>query len=197
MPARSPSVPSARPREEPDERAPLLGGDEAGYDDHPKITSLLRSHLLLLVCLSVVAADFGNYLGYAPHIEILESIICRQAQGSNALGVDENCKSPQVQGELALINGWKDTFDQLPGILLALPYGFAADRIGRKPILALSLIGLILEETAMRLIFLFNSVLPLRIIWATPAFQIIGGGPQIATAMAYAMVTDIVASNQR
>lgn len=102
-----------------------------------------------------------------------------------------------MQGELALINGWKDTFDQLPGILLALPYGFAADRIGRKPILALSLIGLILEKTAMRLIFLFNSVLPLRIIWATPAFQIIGGGPQIATAMAYAMVTDIVASNQR
>jgi MFS family permease len=111
--------------------------------------------------------------------------------------VDDNCKSPQVQGELALINGWKDTFDQLPGILLALPYGFAADRIGRKPILALSLTGLILEETAMRLIFLFHSVLPQRMIWATPAFQIIGGGPQIATAMAYAMVTDLVPSNQR
>lgn len=193
-----PSPPSARPPQEPDEHAPLLGEHEAGHDDHPKITSLHRRRPLLLVCLCVVAADFGNYLGYAPHIEILESIICRQARASNSFRVDgDNCKSPQVQGELALINGWKATFDQLPGILLALPYGFAADSIGRKPILAFSLIGLILEETAMRLIFFFHSVLPLRMIWTTPAFQTIGGGPQIATAMAYAMVTDMVPNNQR
>ncbi|KGO39498.1 Major facilitator superfamily domain, general substrate transporter [Penicillium expansum] len=197
MPTRNPSTLTASPPEEPNERAPLLGGHDSGYDDHPKATSFPHRRLLLLVCLSVVAADFGNYLGYAPHIEILESIICRQARGSDLFGVDDNCKSPQVQGELALINGWKDTFDQLPGIFLALPYGFAADRIGRKPILALSLTGLILEEIATRLIFFFNAVLPLRLIWMAPAFQIIGGGPQIATAMAYAIVTDMVPSHQR
>ncbi|KAJ5970202.1 Major facilitator superfamily domain general substrate transporter [Penicillium vulpinum] len=197
MPTRKPSAALTHPPEEPDERVPLLGGHETDHGDHPKITSFPRRRLLLLVCLTVVAADFGNYLGYAPHIEILESIICRRARGSNLLGVDDNCKSPEVQGELALINGWKDTFDQLPGIFLALPYGFAADSIGRKPILALSLAGLILEEIAIRLIFFFNSALPLRMIWTTPAFQIIGGGPQIATAMAYAMVTDMVPSHQR
>ncbi|KAJ5188096.1 Major facilitator superfamily domain general substrate transporter [Penicillium cf. griseofulvum] len=196
MPTRNPSASSTR-TSEADERAPLLGGHEADHVDHSKITSFPRRHLLLLVCLSVVAADFGNYLGYAPHIEILESIICRQARGSNSFVGNDNCKSPDVQGELALVNGWKDTFDQVPGILLALPYGFAADRIGRKPILALSLTGLILEEISIRLIFSFNSALPLRMVWATPVFQIIGGGPQIATAMAYAMVTDIVPSSQR
>lgn len=197
MSTRNPSAPSARPPEEPDERAPLLGGHESSHGDYPKITSFPRRRLLLLVCLTVVAADFGNYLGYAPHIEILESIICRQARGSGSFGVDDDCKSPQVQGELALINGWKDTFDQLPGIFLALPYGFAADSIGRKPILVLSLTGLVLEEIAARLIFFFTSALPLRMIWMTPAFQIIGGGPQIATAMAYAIVTDMVPSHQR
>ncbi|KAJ5158044.1 Major facilitator superfamily domain general substrate transporter, partial [Penicillium coprophilum] len=174
-----------------------LGGHETGDDDHSKCTSFPHRRLLILVCISVVAADFGNYLGYAPHIEILESIICRQAGSGNSFGIDDKCKSPLVQGELALINGWKDTFDQVPGILLALPYGFAADSIGRKPIMVFSLVGLLLEEIAMRLIFFFNSVLPLRVIWATPIFQIIGGGPQIATAMAYAMVTDIVPSHQR
>ncbi|KAJ5826597.1 Major facilitator superfamily domain general substrate transporter [Penicillium robsamsonii] len=197
MPTRDPSTPSTRPQEEPDERAPLLREHEADHGDHSKVTSFPHRRLLLLVCLTVVAADFGNYLGYAPHIEILESIICRRAGRSNSFGVDDNCKSPHVQGELALINGWKETFDQVPGILLALPYGFAADRIGRKPILALSLTGLVLEEFAMRLIFFFNSALHPRMIWATPIFQIIGGGPQIATAMAYAILTDMVPSHQR
>ncbi|OQE40915.1 hypothetical protein PENCOP_c005G08124 [Penicillium coprophilum] len=197
MPTRNPSAPSTRPPAEPDEQAPLLGRHETGDDDQSKSTSFPHRRLLLLVCVSVVAADFGNYLGYAPHIEILESIICRQAGSGNSFGIDDKCKSPLVQGELALINGWKDTFDQVPGILLALPYGFAADSIGRKPIMVFSLIGLLFEEIAMRLIFFFNSALPLRMIWATPIFQIIGGGPQIATAMAYAMVTDIVPSHQR
>ncbi|CAI7613203.1 unnamed protein product [Penicillium glandicola] len=197
MPARNQSSPSICRPERPDEQAPLLDLHQAEHEDRPRIFSVLRHRILVIVCLVVIAADFGSYLGYAPHIEILESIICRQIQGSKSVGISGSCKSPQVQGELALINGWKDTFDQIPGILLALPYGFAADSIGRKPILALSLIGLILEETATRLIFLFNDVLSLRMIWLAPAFQILGGGPQIATAMAYAMVTDMVPSNER
>lgn len=179
--------------EEPTEQEPLLrsrGGD-AIQDASPTSLSYAHLRLLILVCISIVAADFGNSLTLAPQISIFESLICRR------IGAGSDCKSPEVQGELVLLIGWKETIDQLPGIILALPYGLAADRIGRKPILVLCLIGLVLEEVAIRLVCWWNVALPLRMIWATPVFQIIGGGPQTATAMAYAMITDIIPMDRR
>ncbi|KAJ4420992.1 hypothetical protein N0V82_004034 [Gnomoniopsis sp. IMI 355080] len=110
-----------------------------------------------------------------------------------------NCKSPDVQGELAILNGWKDTFDQIPGIIMALPCGFAADRIGRKPIILLALTGLLLEEVSTRLISWWSEMglLPLRLLWLVPVFQFLGGGPQIASSMVYAVLTDIFPMEQR
>ncbi|KAL4942933.1 hypothetical protein BDV06DRAFT_211436 [Aspergillus oleicola] len=178
---------SPRPSSQPTEREPLLGGRSSS----PAPLSPAQRRLILLVCFSIVAADFGNALALAPQISIYESLICRWFSD----GVD--CKSPGVQGELALVTGWKETVDQLPGIILALPYGLAADRIGRKPILVLALSGLFLEDIAIRLVCWWNAVLPLRMLWATPVFQVIGGGPQTASAMAYAMITDVVSPEKR
>jgi hypothetical protein len=60
-----------------------------------------------------------------------------------------------------MLTGWKDAFDTIPGILLALlPYGYAADRVGRKPILLLSLTGLILEEMSVRIVCWSHPAIP-------------------------------------
>ncbi|KAJ5965379.1 major facilitator superfamily domain-containing protein [Penicillium waksmanii] len=179
--------------EEPTEQAPLLGSDEGAAIHDAPLTPLSRDcqRLLIFVCISIVAADFGNALTLAPQISIFESLICRR------LGTDGDCKSTAVQTELALLISWKETIDQLPGIILALPYGLAADRIGRKPILVLCLIGLILEEVAIRLVCWWNVALPLRMIWVTPIFQIIGGGSQTASAMAYTIITDVIPVDRR
>ncbi|KAF3397750.1 hypothetical protein F1880_005644 [Penicillium rolfsii] len=178
--------------DEPTEQAPLLG-PRGGPDNDTVPTPLSHSHLrlLVLVGITIVACDFGNALTLAPQISIFENLICRRS------GTDGDCKSPEIQAELALLIGWKETLDQLPGIILALPYGLAADRIGRKPILVFCLIGLLLEEVAIRLVCWWNVALPLRMIWATPVFQIIGGGSQTATAMVYAMITDVVPIDRR
>ncbi|KAL2829492.1 major facilitator superfamily domain-containing protein [Aspergillus cavernicola] len=175
------------------EREPLLGerSSPAARDASPNPLSRHHRRLLLLVCATIVAADFGSALALAPQISIFESLICRR------IGDGVDCKSPEVQGELALLTGWKETADQLPGIILALPYGFAADRIGRKPILLLAVAGVVLEDVAIRLVCWWNAALPLRMIWATPVFQIIGGGSQTATAMVYAMITDMVPAEKR
>ncbi|KAB8257987.1 major facilitator superfamily domain-containing protein [Aspergillus pseudonomiae] len=180
---------TGRAIEEPTEEEPLLG--HVHDVSSPKHFLSGYQRLLLLVGISIVAADFGNALTVAPQIAIFESLICYQPGGGG------DCKSPEVQGELALLIGWKDTIDQLPGIILALPYGLAADRFGRKPILLLCLAGLVLEEVAIRLVCWWNAVIPLRMIWVTPIFQIIGGGSQTATAMAYAMITDVVPLEKR
>ncbi|KAL2810757.1 hypothetical protein BJX63DRAFT_303957 [Aspergillus granulosus] len=157
----------------------------------PPGLSPAQRRLILLVCASVVAADFGSALALAPQISIFESLICRRMGG----GTD--CKSPEVQGELALLTGWKETADQLAGIALALPYGLAADLFGRRPILLLALTGLLLEDVAIRVVCWWNAVLLLRMIWVSPAVQMIGGGSQIATAMAYAIITDVVPAQKR
>lgn len=67
----------------------------------------------------------------APQTAIFEAIICRDYQASlrrtgagnaildsgisNALLDSNLCKSEIVQGELAIVIGYKDTFDVIPG----------------------------------------------------------------------------------
>ncbi|KAK4215430.1 major facilitator superfamily domain-containing protein [Rhypophila decipiens] len=198
----------------------------------PSINTRRRTRLLILICISIVAADFAILLSKAPQLSILESQVCEDHRNTTKIkgkvktlpiwtptvpidsiihfNVAPNdsdtqqpeqdfCKSDIVQGELAILTGWKETFDTIPGIILALPYGYAADRYGRQPILLLSLLGVILEGIFERLIIWWHSggLGELRSLWWVPLCQFIGGGPQVASSMAYAMISDLCPSEKR
>lgn len=87
--------------------------------------------LILTACAAfVLAADFGFYLAVAPQTAVFEDIICRNFQAGNLNNNDNAtnsipdgnpCKSEAVQGELALVLGYKDMFDMLPGVDENLP----------------------------------------------------------------------------
>lgn len=150
---------------------PLLA-DSAGTG--PARTRSGKQWLILIVCgVLVLAAEFGFYLSQAPQTAIFERIICRSygldSRGLvNATSAADPCKSELVQGELATILGYKDTFDVLPsmlalfdtsrllivgiGILLSLPYGVLSDHWGRKPVLYLGIIGIMLGEIWHRVV---------------------------------------------
>lgn len=188
------------------ETAPLLGpgARHDDSDERPHTAKKTARNLLLLIAVVIVAVDFGSYLSYAPEIEIFETILCKRLHGFEKGTIARQdggsisaCKSDDVQAELALLVGWMSFCNQVPGILLALPYGFAADRLGRKPVLLLSVIGLILEEAVIRFICWKSDIIPIQAIWATPLFQILGGGPQIATSMAFTMISDVFPLAQR
>lgn len=190
----------------PGETAPLLSptpnSDPAsnGNKDRKKL-------LILVACgIFILAAEFGFYLSQAPQTAIFEQIICRNYLLNSRDDVnasllkfpsEDPCKSELVQGELALINGYKETFDVLPSILLSLPYGVLADHWGRKPVLYLTLVGIILGEFWVRLVAAWSTVLPLRMVWMTAFFRIIGGGDQVLTSMAIAMVADVFSEEER
>lgn len=79
--------------------------------------------LILIICgIVILAADFGFFLSQAPQTAVFEQIICRKhglqsREATNAtLGEMDPCKSEAVQSEVALILGYKDTFDVLPGM---------------------------------------------------------------------------------
>ena len=58
------------------------------------------------------------------------------------LADDPLCKGADVQGYLATVVGWQNTFDSIPGIVGAVPYGVLSDRWGRRPVMGLSLVGI-------------------------------------------------------
>lgn len=108
-----------------DETTPLLAGDIPRTETS---TEALRASkkLLILIATStlILLADFGFYLSAAPQTAIFERIICHSyypdLNTTAIVGIDGEtstiCKSEAVQSELALINGWKDTFDMIPSM---------------------------------------------------------------------------------
>jgi hypothetical protein len=79
---------------------------------------------------------------------IAEHIIRRYA-GGIVLSDDPICKSPDVQGYLAMLRGWSNTFECIPGIVGAVPYGILSDRWGRRPVLGLAVFGIVLSYVFM------------------------------------------------
>lgn len=102
-----------------DETAPLLGSHTIKPAQHPK------KLLVSIVCaIFLLSADFGFFMSTAPQIAVYEEIICRNYQatlhgaGNDTLIPPEvnPCKSEAVQGELALVIGYQNTFDVVPGM---------------------------------------------------------------------------------
>jgi MFS family permease len=138
------------------ENTPLLSSGLADAE-FPIPSKPSSTNFLLKVCALMVILDISGYLAIAPQTKIFQDIICAdyylRSNGSTATALDishYDCKIEPITSEVALINGWKDTFDQLPGIVFALPWGIAADRVGRKPVLLLGVLGCLLGELWMK-----------------------------------------------
>lgn len=144
-----------------DETQPLLADASAGAA--PTCSNSKKLMILLICSIFVLAADFGNDIGLAPETAIFEQIICRNhgllssegeppLTGNLPVDGDSPCKSEAVQAELALVLGYKAMFEVLPSIFLSLPYGVLSDHWGRKPVIYLGIVGLLLGEIWVRLV---------------------------------------------
>jgi hypothetical protein len=139
------------PRGSTDEGEALLSATESAYHSLPVPTKKKPWILLVgLIFLLVTIIDVGAYLAEPPQTRIFEANLClryyREHDASVILGdgsiPEKLCKVDVVQQRLAGILGWQEMFNALPGILLAVPYGTLADRVGRKWIFTASLVGL-------------------------------------------------------
>lgn len=106
-------------------------------------------HVVVLCIALAVVSDIGEYLYFAPRLRLSESVICTRYYlrhdpslvGRDGSVPEQFCKVDSVQNELATFMGWQLFFDSIPAVLLPLPYGYLADKHGRKWILFLALIG--------------------------------------------------------
>ena len=155
------TVESSSSRESRDEREPLVSPIESTTSQVPP--SLSPSSLapkkpwilLVVLLLALVAViDIGAYLADPPKTRVYEANLCltyyREHDPSvidkHGLVPEKLCKVDEVQQKMAMIFGWQETFDAIPGMILAVPLGAWADRVGRKWILAASLVGLQLSS---------------------------------------------------
>ncbi|MCJ1351939.1 MAG: hypothetical protein MMC33_001923 [Icmadophila ericetorum] len=145
------------------------------------------------------------FLQLAPFARLYESIICKDYyQEHDPSFIDENgnvdeqhCKLAPIQAELVTVQGGQMLFDSIVGALLALPYGMISDRYGRKPVAILSICGLIMSNIWILSVCYFDETFPLRWIWFSAVFTIIGGGQATAGAAFFSILADSTSMTER
>ncbi len=93
--------------------------------------------------------EVGTNITEVTSSELGEEILCRNRfrdhggrAGTLALG-DPRCKGAEVQADLSMLQAVEHTFGSIPSILTSVLYGVASDRFGRKSILCLGIVGLL------------------------------------------------------
>lgn len=141
------------------ESTPLLAGTSEARGYPPSITASIglqhpKFFVVATICIaSVFFIEIGDFMLKAPIMRTLESIICNSYYKSTLpVGMvlpdpipEDHCKIPIVQSQLAMLKGWDLTFSCIPGIIAAVPYGVMADKYGRKLVLMLALLGVLLS----------------------------------------------------
>ncbi|KAI1851664.1 hypothetical protein JX266_003126 [Neoarthrinium moseri] len=181
------------------ESTALLGASSpsAPRSDEPAAGKTNKGRVIAVSFILMVLVDFAGFLIDAPQTSILETIICDQYYSSGSPSALADCTVGPVQAELATVNQLLNTFNLIPGLLVALPFGVLADRYGRRPVLALSLIGIFIQDLLAKLVCWRHDIFPPRLIWLSSAARLIGGGDIVASSMIYLTVADVVPADQR
>ncbi|KAK1985383.1 ATP synthase F0 [Colletotrichum cereale] len=176
----------------PEEDTPLLA------HDLPSTVAPTRAYQVRVIGLAMtfmILAEIGVYLQIPPSYQLMEEIICRKYYPDHTVSQSDAgnvCKSPLVQGELAMVKGWQASFNCVAPLLTAIPYGVIADKYGRRPVLSLAMLGITLEFIWMMQPLLWPDVLPLWTMWLGAVFQFIGGGAGMVKAMTWTIISDVV-----
>jgi MFS family permease len=204
------------------ERSPLLSDDSSCCSETQVSPSYqppeLHPFSMVIVCfLLSILLEVGLYLIAVPLNAILERNICRNIL-PGLLDTDDNrCKEKATQSELSFIRGWQATFDIIPGLLTAVPYGLMADKYGRELVLSLSVLGGTITSSFNVLVcssatFDFLRISPMadaetlgslpsvfspRMIWLSSAFGFIGGGAPVFNAITFAIISSAVSEKKR
>jgi MFS family permease len=160
---------------------------------------------VLVICILIFFIESSVILQAAPQTQILEDAICDQYYGEKqepphkaaTIPGPGRCKTTPVQTELSLIKGWQYSLDQLPGFIMALPYGALAEKWGRRPLVFMSFLGYLLSILWIQFVCWNARSVPMRLTWLSSLGQFIGGGGEVCYSMIYTMASDITTEEHR
>jgi hypothetical protein len=183
--------------------------------------TISRDYLLpfLSVCLFIIQLSLS--ISDLPSIKLMQDILCRNVHrvDNPAPLPEEDCRDEAVQHRLNLIIMGMQISATISGTmsricfhfyvlegpdtnsraatLVALPLGVIADRIGRLPILAASILSMLLSQAYAMFICWKSEIIPLEAIWGIGVPLLLGGGRSVAEAMVFAIIADIVPDQKR
>ncbi|RYP52755.1 hypothetical protein DL768_002184 [Monosporascus sp. mg162] len=202
------------------ETSPLLGG--SGTPSRPphrptlsaaSLESLTSVHvpkvhkgstIVGLLCIVVFVTTSSSGFIDTPLTRIIEDILCRRyysSHGSHPLGgdqIDEKlCKENIIQTDLQDIMSTMTMLSLIASFLAAFPWGLAADRFGRKPVIVLAVLGLVMGLLFQMVVLRFQDVFPIRLIWLSSACAAIGGGAAVMNAITMSIIVDATSERDR
>ena len=154
-----------------------------------------------LICgVLLVASSSGGFLGI-PMTRLVEDAVCHKHYGQMQSAdnpIDENlCKLDSIQSNVAFVFAMYELVQSLCGFLAAFPWGIAADRFGRKPIVGLAIAGMCLSSLWVMMVLAWYTVIPLWVLTLAGAFHFIGGGNAMISAALLSMVSDVIPEERR
>ncbi|KJK78447.1 hypothetical protein H634G_06145 [Metarhizium anisopliae BRIP 53293] len=201
------------------ETSPLLNPEATStphVDRPPSISSASSTCPTLLpskpdALRSIVAAftihlllNIATNIALTPQTAILQDIVCKQyydgvdsLAGTTHVQEKDRCSVVPVQSEVAYVIGWEAAIENIPNMLLAVPFGALADKVGRKRILLVALFGMFMNDAWIRLVYWFPDVFPVRAVWIAGLWQAIGSGAATLSSITHALVADACPEEQR
>ncbi|XXH01344.1 hypothetical protein Hte_007702 [Hypoxylon texense] len=146
-----------------------------------------------------LASAAGAFLTI-PMTRIYEDILCHEYFGTTP-GVgepidEETCKVDVIQSRLAYLFAVLESLNAGLSCLVALLWGIAADRIGRKPVLAISSVGFVFYILIIIVVGWFSALFPARLVWISSVAHLFGGQPAMLAAM-YSILSDVIPESNR
>jgi MFS family permease len=172
-------------------------------------TSVRRSEFFIftILIIAIFALSTGDQLQAPAQTRIFESIYCRQYYNEHdpsLIGSDggdgvaeEYCKNHVIQGEVAMLRGWQTTIEAFVMLLVSVPWGYAADVCGRKPVVFILTVGAFLRAAWIQIVCWFWRSLPIKAVWGSAGFVLLGGGDAVTIAIVFTIVSDVVPEERR
>ncbi|KAG6356876.1 hypothetical protein INS49_014751 [Diaporthe citri] len=176
------------------EERPLLGPSRGGGD----ADAAYQRRVVTTTFIMVILVDLAGFLLEPPQTKILEGIICsRHYTDAATTAGAHDCTAAPVQSELATVTQMLNTFNRLPGLVVAIPFGILADRYGRRPVLLLAILGALVQDVVSKAVLWYPDLITPRFIWLSSAALLMGGGDAVCGSMIFLVVADVALPQQR
>ncbi|KAI0903426.1 hypothetical protein F4823DRAFT_568711 [Ustulina deusta] len=184
----------------------LPTGDISRHDHNPgvQLSSLFRKGLLLcmvvyffhqmqtILPIGLFLRLFERSIYYKYYVDTNPDLIGPGGEIDELL-----CKVQPVQHALAAVRAVEGFFAAGAVLVAAVPYARLSEYRGKKFVIALSLVGLILSCVWMAVVPTFSMSLSIKWVWLVPAFWLIGGGDLMLSSMVYLIAAGHLAEEQR